>query len=258
MKTWVKVLLGIVGAIGLMIASIFYFTSDVTKTGDEFFAAIASDDMEKAYGRLSTAFRAGTSQEKLAAFLAANRIDKVTKTSWSNRSIKTGGVGNLTGTLTTAEGETIPIEIDLIKEDDEWKIYALRKAVAKAGLSDTAKGLPDENEQLALVAESMAAFADAITARDMTGFHDHVSRIWARQIDVAALNDAYKVFFPIGPGMQVLKTLPPVFDGSATLSGEIMEIKGYYPTNPDRFHFQIKYVYEGTGWKLWGLSGQIK
>jgi hypothetical protein len=113
MKTWVKILLGIAGAIVLLVASIFYFTSDLTKSGDEFFAAIASDDMEKAYGTLSTAFRAGTSQEELMAYLVANRMDKVTKTSWGNRSKRTGGVGNLAGTIWSRRmtgGKSMPSE----------------------------------------------------------------------------------------------------------------------------------------------------
>lgn len=258
MKTWVKVLLGIVGAIVLLVAAAFYFTSGVTKTGDDFFTAVGSGDMNKAYAALSNDFRSGTSETELAAYLAANGMDKVTDTSWGARSVKNGR-GSLTGTLTTADGGSIPVEVDLVKEDGQWKIFAIRNTGETAGASNTAKGLPDEKQQLALVTGSMGTFADGIAAQDMTALYDHIARLWAQQIDVAKLDDIYKSFFPIGSNLQVIKTLAPVFDEPATLSDDgVMEIKGYYPTSPSRVHFDLKYIYEGTGWKLVGLSAETK
>lgn len=35
-------------------------------------------------------------------------------------------------------------------------------------------------------------------------------------------------------------------------------MKGYFPTRPDRFQFEQKYIYEGVGWKLVGFSYEIK
>lgn len=258
MKTWVKVLLGVVGVIGLSVAGAFYFTSGATRAGDDFFAAVGAGDMDRTYGTLSSAFRAATSEAELAAFLAANRMDKVADTSWGSRSVS-GGRGSLVGTLTTTAGESIPVEIDLIKEEDRWKIYALRDTAGAAGVGYGAKGLPGENEQVALVAESMGIFADAVAAGSMKGLHDHISRLWAGQFDVAKLDDAFKSFYRFGPGLQVVKTLPPVFDGPARFSDEnVMAIAGYYPTDPDRVHFTLKYIYEGTGWKLFGVSVDVK
>lgn len=258
MKTWIKVLLGIAGAIVLLIAAAFYFTSGVTKVGDVFFAAVGSGDLDQAYSTLSNDFRAGTSETELTAYLAANGMDSVTDTSWSSRAVNNGR-GSLTGTLTTAGGESIPVGIDLVKEEGQWKIYAIRKTAATPGASNAAKGLPDENLQVTLVAESMEAFADSVAAQDMTGLHEHISRLWAQQIDVPSLDDVFKSFYRAGSSLQVIKTLAPAFDGPATLSDEgIMEIKGYYPTNPDRVHFELKYIYEGTRWKLMGLSTEVK
>lgn len=260
MSTWLKVLLGIAGAVLLSIAAVFYFTSGLTEVGDDFFAAVGSGDMDQAYDTLSNDFRAGTGKSELSTHLAANGMDKVTDTSWSSRAIK-NGKGSLAGTLTTADGGSIPVEIDLVKDQGQWKIYAIRNTTAPAGMSNVAKGLPDENQQVALVTKSMQVFVDAVAAQDMTGFHDHIARLWAGQIDVAELDETYKSFLAIGSETQVIKSMAPVFDGPATLSGEgamVMTIKGHYPTNPSRFNFDLDYIYEGTGWKLIGLSVQIK
>ncbi|MCX2721455.1 hypothetical protein [Roseibium salinum] len=257
MKTWLKVLLGIAAAIVLAIAAVFYLTSGVTRAGDDLFAAIADGDMDKAYGTLSTAFRANTSESEFSEYIAASRMDKVSETSWSSRSMN-GGSGNLVGTLTTVEGESIPVELDLIKEDGEWKIYAIRKTAGEAGVGHETAGIPDEAEQVTLVIGSMNTFADAVAAQDMTVFHEHISRLWAGNIDAAELEEVFKPFYRIGADLQVIKTMSPVFDSPGMLSEEgTMKIKGHYPTSPN-FHFALNYKYEGTQWKVWGLSVELE
>src|SRR5690606_28439929 len=107
-------------------------------------------------------------------YLAANGMDKATATHWSSRSVGNGR-GSLVGSITTEGGEHVPVEIDLVKEQGQWKIFAIRSIPATAGVSNTPKGLPDESEQVTLVIESMEAFVDAVAAQDMTGFHNHIS-----------------------------------------------------------------------------------
>ena len=48
-KTFAKILLGIVGVIALAIAAVFYLTADMTTVADEFFRAVKANDMDKAY-----------------------------------------------------------------------------------------------------------------------------------------------------------------------------------------------------------------
>lgn len=254
MKSWIKVLLGIAVAIALAVAVAFYFTSGVAKTGDEFFAAVVSGEKEKAYGTLSDAFRASTPEDELAAFLSANGMDKVSDVGWSSRSVS-GGRGSLAGTLATTEGGSIPVEIDLIKEKGRWKIYALRNAAGQPGVGYGPKKLPDERHQLALIAKSTAAFADAVAAGDMAGFHSHISHHWGQQFDVAKLNETYRSLYRHGRWLQAVKTLAPVYEGPPELSDDgTMEIRFYYPADDVNIHFELSYIYEGMGWKLFGLS----
>ncbi|WP_299472940.1 hypothetical protein [uncultured Roseibium sp.] len=253
---FLKILAGVACVVVLVVAVVFYLTSGITKVGDDFFAAVASGDIDEAYGYLAKDFQAGTDMSQLVAFLASTNMDDASETSWSNRSV-TVSTGTLVGTLTSNDGRRIPIEVDLVKENGQWKIYAIHTEAS--GPSETAGDLPSEGQQVALVNASIAAFVDSAVAKDMTGFHDHISRLWAGQFSVAQLDEAYASIFTLGPGVQTLKQLAPVFSEPASLSGEgVMEIKGYYPTQPDRFWFGVKYVYEGTGWKLLGFSFDIK
>jgi len=58
MKKLLKVLLGIAVIVVLGIAAVFYFTSDMVTVADDFFNAVKSGDISKAYSFLSDDFRA--------------------------------------------------------------------------------------------------------------------------------------------------------------------------------------------------------
>src|SRR3546814_17189747 len=49
MPTWAKVLLGIIVVIVAIAVAVFFFTSGMTKTADEFFAAARKGNVEQAY-----------------------------------------------------------------------------------------------------------------------------------------------------------------------------------------------------------------
>lgn len=254
MPTWVKVLLGIIIVIVVIIVAIFSFTSGMTKTADGFFAAVRKGDMEQAYNYTSPDFKAGTSKAELASFLHTNALDKVTGTSWGSRSFN-GRTGKLEGSLTIATGGVIPIKIDLTKDTDGWKIFAIREAAAGLQSGDTTQQLPSEQEQIALVQQSMSMFTDGVAAGSMAELHNHISRMWAGQISVEDMDRGFASLYPYGSAFQVLKTMTPIFDEPAQISDQgVMAIKGHYATSPERMNFAVKYIFEGTGWKLFGLS----
>ena len=124
MKVWQIVACVVVGFfvfIGALISLVFYATSGVADTADEFFAAANDGNYEQAYSLTSQQLQAQTDVQGLEEFLAANNLNEVVETSWSSRSINNDR-GELDGTVTTSSGAAIPIEIQLIYEGEEWKI----------------------------------------------------------------------------------------------------------------------------------------
>src|SRR3546814_17235258 len=103
MPTWAKVLLGIIVVIVAIAVAVFFFTSGMTKTADEFFAAARKGNVEQAYQYPSPDFKAGTTRDELAAFRKANAPDKVTGTSWGSGAAN-GPNGKPEGEPTTATG----------------------------------------------------------------------------------------------------------------------------------------------------------
>ncbi|MDG2002676.1 MAG: hypothetical protein P8J20_05030 [Novosphingobium sp.] len=132
----ILVLFGFLATCGSFVGLIFYATSGVTDAGNAFFEAARKHDYEAAYALTSESLKRRESKEDIKAFIEARGFDEVVDTSWSSRSIK-NDTGTLSGSLTTETGGTIPIEIGLVHEMDEWKINSI--SPAKAGLEGASR-----------------------------------------------------------------------------------------------------------------------
>ena len=254
MKTLGKILLGIVGIIVVGVVAVFYFTSDMVKAADGFFDSVKQQDMTRAASFLSEDFRRSTPEGKLSAFLVRSGLTGVQETSWSGRSVE-AGKGSLIGSVTTSSGGAIPLKIDFVKENGEWKIYALNKPPAGIQEGGGKVVAPSENEAVALVAESMQQFALAVNAKSMAGFLEHVSNLWRRQTTAEKLDESYGAFYKTGMDLTVLQRYSPSFDSKPVVDDDnVIVISGFYPTRPSRVTFTQKYMYEGLSWKLVGFK----
>jgi len=258
MKTWMKVVLGIVAVIVALVSMIFWLTGDVTKAGDDFFAAVQKNDMDAAYELLSDDFQAGTSKAQLKAYLVANAFDKVKEVSWGSRSIESNR-GTLSGTVTTESGSAVPLTLSLVNGEKGWQIYAIEKQAAGFREENSTAPIPSAEEQVALVNKTVAVFVDSVNAQDMQGFYDHISYLWKQQIDVATLNEVYGGFFPHRAALQTLKQTPVVITKPAFVNDDgALEIQSRYENQYGLASFTTKYIYEGVGWKVIGLKGDLQ
>lgn len=135
MKVWQIIVLAVgvfIAAIAAFVYLIFQMTSGVVETGDEFFAAAGSGNYEAAFALTSEDLQRETTVEGLAEYIETNGFDTVAETSWSSRSIN-NDTGSLSGSLTTRSGGTIPVQMSLVKEGDEWRISYIEKA--RSGLA---------------------------------------------------------------------------------------------------------------------------
>lgn len=258
MKTFGKVLLGIVAVVALGIAAVFFFTADMARTADGFFKAVKADDMDSAFTYLSADFKAGTSEQALRDYLAANALDDFKEASWGSRSIN-GSRGSLVGSVTTRSGGVVPITLSFVKADSGWKIYSIQKPAS--GIQEEISGprLPPEQELVKLVADAMLVFAESVNEKSMAKFHRHVSNLLQQQYSVTQLDEAYASFYDLGADLTVLKGYSPQFDTPPAVDGDgVLRIKGRYATQPNSVYFEQSYIYEGLGWKILGFNIQVK
>jgi len=255
MNLVVKIIIGVVAAIGIGIGAVFWFTSGMTDTADAFFASIKTKNYDKAYSYLAEQFRTNTSQAELEAFLARTALDNYKEASWSGRSIS-GGRGELNGEVKTETGGSIPLKLSFVKENSQWKIFAINKP--RAGLSERENNMPTEAELLALTKEGMLKFSESVNAKDFSAFHAHIAKIWQKEWTVQRFNETFKQFIDANINMTpVIQRHTPSFDQAPEIKNNILFVKGHYPTRPSQIQFELKYIYEGLSWKLIGTKVDI-
>jgi ribosomal protein S27AE len=117
MKTWKKVLIGIALLIVAVVALALFATSGLNKPVERHFAALRAGD-------IVGAARQQTSLDDFKTMLTNTpALVHVMDESFSSRTVN-NGQGELVGTLNLEGGGKLPIEIRLVKENDEWKILA--------------------------------------------------------------------------------------------------------------------------------------
>ena len=258
MKTWMKVVLGIVVGIAALVALIFWLTGDVTKAGDDFFAAVQNDDIDAAYELLSDDFKAGTSKEELQEYLKANALDQVNEVSWGGRMIQ-NNIGKLDGTVQTESGGSIPLTLKLVNGANGWKIQTIRKETAGFESSEAGFPMPSKAKQVQLVREATAVYAASLADKKMDRFYNHISGSWQQQTTVEELGQIFGAAYQYAPGWNDLTNMQPVLDGItvAEEGTETVFIRAHYPVKPSTVHLRQKYVFEGTDWKLLGFETKI-
>jgi hypothetical protein len=260
---WKKILLGFVGLIVFVIAITLYLTSGMTDTAEAFFRNISEKQYTKAYSYLSEDFKQAVSKDKMIAFMQQTGLEKYKNANWGNRSFE-GNRGEIEGTIETTTGSAIPITIHFVKLDDgSWRIYAIDKPASGVKIENKPvntdmPAVPDANESIVLVKDTIRHFARAVNNKDMGKFHTFASQAFQKEVSVAKLNRAFKSFMDMNIDFMVLDSMKPVLDPKPVLNNGILVIRGYYETSPKKLYYDLSYIRENKQWKLLNMNIEIK
>jgi len=225
---------------------------------DEFLSAARDHDMAKAYSYLSDDFKQNTSEAELESYLDREGLTRFSQASWSNRSIS-GSRGTLSGSLTTESGGAIPLTLEFVKGEQGWKIFAIKKPAAGIQQETSSLSPPPEAELVRLVDETMREFALSVNEKSMARLYEYISDLWRQQTSVEDLNGVFDAFYGAGIDLTVLSKFSPIFATAPSVNPQgVLEVSGHYPTKPNQVYFEQKYVYEGLGWKLIGITVTVK
>lgn len=251
-----KVLIGLVVVlvlIGAIILFVFYLTGGLTRSADQFFTLVREGKAKDAYLSTTREFQAATPEENFMAFLKSSTIADYEGATWSSRSVS-NKIGDLEGSIKTRAGGIIPVKLKLIKEDGKWKIHAIEKAAAGLVKTSAEPTVPAEDDLKAMTSRSVLLLARAINSKDFSEFYNATAKVWQSQTTVEALKETFIKYVEHNIDLTIVEAYSPEFSEKPSVdeSGRLI-LKGYYPTQPSRLSFTIKFIRQESEWKLVGI-----
>lgn len=255
---------------------------DPAASAQRFFEQVAAGQGQAAYQGAAFGFQA---QRSAAAFEIAARemgLTDYASGQWEQPEID-GSSAKVRVRVKTRAGKEFPLVVTLTKESGTWRVYSLRSPrsettgisenrftlVGKAPtLTDTAaQPVPSETELRQLVRENLLRFNDAIATKSFDAFYDSVSVAWQtgrltqgqNQLTKGQLQRAFQSFIDQKVNIGGIAKLDPIWDTPVSVGTDgLLAVSGYYPTEPYRVHFALKFIYELPTWKLFGLDVNLR
>ncbi len=114
------------------------------------------------------------------------------------------------------------------------------------------------NERSALARDTLLAFNNAVQEKSFAGFYrEQTSATFRKQFTLQKFSDAFQVFIEKNYDISNVAKAEPVFDPAPAIDKEgVLVLKGYYATRPNKVTFLLRYVREGSDWKVLGINVQ--
>jgi hypothetical protein len=247
---------------------------DPVSSTRRFFELVASGQAATAYESAAFGFQA---QRSAAVFEAAAKemgLADYASAEWETPEIE-GPSAKLNVRVKTRAGKEFPLIVTLNDESGAWRIFSLRSPPSETtGLSENRFSLvgktpsftdsvpqpiPPDAEQRQLVRENLLRFNESIASKSFDSFYDSVSRKWQDQLTKGQLQRAFQPFIDKRVNLAEVAKLDPIWNSAPLLSPDgLLRLSGYYPTEPYRIHFELKFLYELPNWKLFGIDVNLR
>ncbi len=247
----------------------------VKKTIHDFAVSINEKSMKPLYETMSSAFKEQYALEKFNGiykkFFEMNNdftlLDKMEPTIESPIERNDDGTIVVNGYYPTKPSRFI-FKLRYIRESGEWKpigIYTTLKEMRqntrqKSQAPVQAKESIVKEEYLRLVKNTMHTFAVCVNEKSMQKLYSDLADMAQKQTSVEKLNEAFKAYLNSNVNLLLLDKIDPVFDQKPSVSSDgILWLKGHYNTaDKARLHYDLRYIKEGSDWKLAAMNLVVK
>jgi hypothetical protein len=254
------IVIGVVICLALIVGSlVFYFTAGAAKAGDRFLTLLGEGKAHEAYLSTSSALRAQVGEDEFTDVVKELGLTEYASSDWDTRSVGTSGVATLQGTVTTRAGGRIPLKLQFVKEQGEWKVSYVSGSEAGMVIEHRKRDVPSEETLRRMTKEALLDFNQAIKAKDFKPFHDKIAALWKREVTPEGLQKTFQKFIDLQVDIGGIQDVNPVFDKPPALDDNgSLAVSGYYPTKPLQVTFNLDYTYEHPAWKLIGIRVKVK
>lgn len=126
-RNWLKILgiaaIVLVVFVAGIIALVFSMGAAPMKASEKFLTELSSNQVDQAYESASIQFKQTVTRDKFDEFLAAYPVvTKVKTPSFNSFSIENNTLATVSGTVTATDGQVSPITLQLVNENNEWRV----------------------------------------------------------------------------------------------------------------------------------------
>ncbi|HEV2842943.1 MAG TPA: TIR domain-containing protein [Chthoniobacterales bacterium] len=114
------------------------------------------------------------------------------------------------------------------------------------------------SEHSALARDTLLAFNNAVQEKSFAGFYrEQTSPTFRKQFSLEKFSAAFQVFIEKGYDISNIAKAEPVFDPAPAVDSDgVLVLKGHYATRPNKVTFLLRYLREGSRWKVLGINVQ--
>ncbi len=121
--------------------------------------------------------------------------------------------------------------------------------------ADAATGqVPDDSQLQELAKTTILDFNDAVQNEDFTAFHRNISKPFQKEASPERFKQVFQSFIDANIDFSEIRSMTANFTTPTSieksLGAKTLKLKGNYATSPRRTNFDLKYVPEGSEWKL--------
>jgi len=236
---------------------------------DRFVETLAAGKVREAYAMTSSEYQKGIDARQFRRTVRGLKLSGFKSVEW--QPTFSSGKVSLTGEVKTADQKLVPLLLQAIKENGEWKIGSIQGPPAEPVRYRTSRGLfgpireepeiladkPDDAEIKRLVTASILSLAQAIKTEDFDSFHREVASPWRDQTSTGVMRRVFRRFEERDVDLSVVKDLRLVFHQPPELQdrgpSRLLKVRGKFIGPRDVVEFDMTYWPEKTGWKLIGI-----
>ena len=151
----------------------------------------------------------------------------------------------------------VTFKLTYVYESSAWKLLAINVRVVP--FVENTGLVPTNKELKKLALDSLLLFNVAVQTKSFENFYDKTAKLWQKETTPEKLLEIFQSFIDKEINLAPIARLDPTFNGAPAINEDgFLVIKGFYPTQPSKVSFELKYVYEDESWKLVGINVQVK